>query len=71
MKMRDVEHAAGLFTNGLAASFYASRLSGFHFQEIIPPSDDRVQHKSLIDQHICDKIQLAIFGMVHFPAKLR
>ena len=29
MKMRDVEHAAGLFTNGLATSFYAVRLSGF------------------------------------------
>ena len=29
MKMRDVEHAAGLFTNGLAAAFYAVRLSGY------------------------------------------
>jgi hypothetical protein len=28
MKMREVEHAAGLFTNGLAAAFYAIRLSG-------------------------------------------
>jgi len=29
MKMRDVEHAAGLFMNGLAAAFYSVRLSGF------------------------------------------
>ena len=36
MKMRDVEHAAGLFMNGLAAAFYEIRLSGFQVVRLSP-----------------------------------
>jgi hypothetical protein len=36
MKMQDVEHAAGLLINGLAATFYAIWLSGFQVVWLSP-----------------------------------
>ena len=58
--MRDVEHAAGLFMNGLAAAFYSVRPSGF---QIVRPSPTlAAASQGICQRHVSQLLFNAIAG---------